>query len=106
MSGCDISFAPEKESNASVLENFLPLYRTIKLGPLKSNTSYWVNMVCRDKHGGWYSSDTITFQTGRMLLYPPVKYPRGWESKGIAQKQKPFFFGSGNQNKKFRFYSD
>ena len=64
MSGCDLSFAPEKESNASVLENFLPLYRTIKLGPLKSNTSYWVNMVCRDKTGGWYSSDTITFETG------------------------------------------
>ena len=64
MSGCDLSFAPEEEGNTTLFDNFLPLYRTIKLKSLKSNTSYWVNMVCRDKLGGWYSSDTLTFTTG------------------------------------------
>ena len=43
---------------------FLPLYRTIKIQPLTTNTSYWVHMVCRDKDGGLHASHTVNFTTG------------------------------------------
>ena len=34
---------------------------------------------------------------------PTVKYSRGWESKGIAQKQKHFFSAAGIKIKSSEF---
>ena len=67
MVGCDLSYGPETGGNTSTVDNFLPLYRTIKIQSLVSNTSYWVHLVCRDKEGGWYASDTTNFTTGELL---------------------------------------
>merc|ERR1711892_543644 len=52
MVGCDLSYGAEAGGNTTSVENFLPLYRTIKIQPLVKNTSYWVHMVCKDKGGG------------------------------------------------------
>jgi len=64
MVGCDLSYGPETGGNTSTVENFLPLYRTIKLHHLVSSTEYWVHLVCRDIQGGIYASDTTNFTTG------------------------------------------
>ena len=64
MVGCDLSYGPETGGNTSTVENFLPLYRTIKLQPLSSNTEYWVHLVCRDILGGLHASHTTNFTTG------------------------------------------
>jgi len=64
MVGCDLSYGPETGGNTSTVENFLPLYRTIKLHQLVFSTEYWVNLVCRDIQGGIYASNTINFTTG------------------------------------------
>ena len=66
MIGCDLSYGPENGGNISTAENFLPPYRTFKIQPLSSNTSYWVYMVCRDKEGGWLASDTLNFTAGKV----------------------------------------
>jgi len=69
--GCDLSYGPENGGNISTAENFLPPYRTFKIQPLSSNTSYWVYMVCRDKEGGWHASDTLNFTAGTRVLAEP-----------------------------------
>ena len=51
MVGCDLSYGAEAGGNTTSVENFLPLYRTIKIQPLVKNTSYWVHMVCKDRWG-------------------------------------------------------
>merc|ERR1711892_26513 len=45
MVGCDLSYGAEAGGNTTSVENFLPLYRTIKIQPLVKNTSYWVHMA-------------------------------------------------------------
>ena len=67
MVGCDLSYGAETGGNTTSVENFLPLYRTIKIQPLVKNTSYWVHMLCRDGEGGMHVSDTVNFTTGRMF---------------------------------------
>ena len=47
MAGCDLTYGLETVSNASIVENFLPSYRTFKIFPLKSNTTYWLYMTCK-----------------------------------------------------------
>ena len=64
MVGCDLSYGPETGGNTSTVENFLPLYRTIKLHSLTSSTDYWVYLVCRDRQGGIHASHTVNFTTG------------------------------------------
>lgn len=71
MVGCDLSYGPETGGNTSTVENFLPLYRTIKLQPLSSNTEYWVHLVCRDILGGLHASHTLNFTTGIATLSEP-----------------------------------
>jgi len=66
LSGCDLSFGPENSGNTTILENFLPAYRTFKISPLISNTSYWTYLVCRDTEGGWLASETLNFTTGKL----------------------------------------
>ena len=66
MAGCDLSYGAEAGGNTTSVQNFLPLYRTIKIQPLTANTSYWVHMVCKDKDGGWHASDTVNFTTGNI----------------------------------------
>ena len=69
MVGCDLSYGVETGNgktaagNTSIVENFLPAYRTFKIHPLRSNTSYWLYMTCKDRAGGWHVSDTINFTT-------------------------------------------
>ena len=69
MVGCDLSYGIEAGSgktaggNTSIVENFLPAYRTFKIFPLRSDTTYWLYMTCKDKEGGWHMSDTINFTT-------------------------------------------
>ena len=47
MVGCDLSYGIETGNgktatgNTSIVENFLPAYRTFKIYPLRSNTTYW-----------------------------------------------------------------
>merc|ERR1711892_81450 len=72
MVGCDLSYGAEAGGNTTSVENFLPLYRTIKIQPLVKNTSYWVHMVCKDKAGGLHASDTVNFTTGIPALSPPL----------------------------------
>ena len=60
-----MSYGPENTGNTTILENFLPPYRTFKIYPLVSNTSYWTYLVCRDVDGGWHASDTVNFTTGK-----------------------------------------
>jgi len=69
MAGCDLTYGLETVSNASIVENFLPSYRTFKIFPLRSNTTYWLYMTCKDLEGGWHLSDTITFTTGTATLF-------------------------------------
>ena len=64
MVGCDLSYGPEAGGNTSTVENFLPLYRTMSLHHLTSNTEYWVHMVCRNIQGELHASDTVNFTTG------------------------------------------
>ena len=68
MVGCDLTYGLETVSNASIVENFLPSYRTFKIFPLRSNSTYWLYMTCKDRTGGWHLSDTITFTTGVATL--------------------------------------
>ena len=68
MVGCDLTYGLETVSNASIVENFLPSYRTFKIFPLRSNSTYWLYMTCKDREGGWHLSDTITFTTGVATL--------------------------------------
>ena len=68
MVGCDLSYGAEAGGNTTSVENFLPLYRTIKIQPLVKNTSYWVHMVCKDKGGGLHASDTVNFTTGMITF--------------------------------------
>jgi len=79
MVGCDLSYGAEAGGNTTSVENFLPLYRTIKIQPLVKNTSYWVHMLCRDGEGGMHVSDTVNFTTGIPALPAPqpaaVQYP-------------------------------
>jgi len=79
MVGCDLSYGAEAGGNTTSVENFLPLYRTIKIQPLVKNTSYWVHMVCKDKGGGLHVSDTVNFTTGTPATPAPqlaaVQYP-------------------------------
>jgi len=72
MVGCDLSYGAEAGGNTTSVENFLPLYRTIKIQPLVKNTSYWVHMVCKDKDGGLYASDTVNFTTGIPAIPAPL----------------------------------
>ena len=75
MVGCDLSYGVETGNgktaagNTSIVENFLPAYRTFKIHPLRSNTSYWLYMTCKDRAGGWHVSDTINFTTSVATLY-------------------------------------
>lgn len=69
MAGCDLTYGLETVSNASIVENFLPSYRTFKIFPLRSNTTYWLYMTCKDVEGGWHLSDTVTFTTGIATLF-------------------------------------
>jgi len=71
MVGCDLSYGPETGGNTSTVENFLPLYRTIKLHSLTSSTDYWVYLVCRDRQGGIHASHTVNFTTGKATLSEP-----------------------------------
>lgn len=71
LTGCDLSYGPENTGNTTILENFLPPYRTFKVYPLLSNTSYWTYLVCRDVEGGWHASDTVNFTTGELGMYEP-----------------------------------
>ena len=70
LTGCDLSYGPENTGNTTILENFLPPYRTFKVYPLIGNTSYWTYLVCRDVEGGWHASDTINFTTGIISNMP------------------------------------
>merc|ERR1711892_345059 len=72
MVGCDLSYGAEAGGNTTSVENFLPLYRTIKIQPLVKNTSYWVHMVCKDKEGGLHASDTVNFTTGIPAIPAPL----------------------------------
>ena len=54
MVGCDLSYGLENTEhdktaagNSSIVENFLPAYRTFKIYPLKSNSTYWLYMTCK-----------------------------------------------------------
>merc|ERR1711976_20720 len=75
MVGCDLSYGLETgngktaSGNTSIVENFLPAYRTFKIFPLSSNTTYWLYVTCKDKDGGWHVSDTINFTTSVATLY-------------------------------------
>jgi len=75
MVGCDLTYGIETNTgkgsagNTSIVENFLPSYRTFKIYPLESNTTYWLYMTCKDKEGGWHLSDTINFTTSVATLY-------------------------------------
>jgi len=81
MVGCDLSYGLEPSGNTeytsdkaaagntSIVENFLPAYRTFKIYPLRSNSTYWLYMTCKDKEGGWHVSDTINFQTSVAIMY-------------------------------------
>jgi len=71
MVGCDLSYGAEAGGNTTSVENFLPLYRTIKIQPLVKNTSYWVHMVCKDKGGGLHVSNTVNFTTGIPAVFLP-----------------------------------
>jgi len=71
MVGCDLSYGPNTEGNTTTVNNFLPLYRTIKLQPLSSNTEYWLHLVCRDIQGGLHDSHTVNFTTGIATLSEP-----------------------------------
>merc|ERR1719357_20368 len=62
--GCTLRYASDLEGNITIMGNFLPLYRTIKVGQLRSNTSYWMQLVCRDREYELYSSKNISFTTG------------------------------------------
>ena len=71
LASCDITHAAtedtEKDDNETVVENILPLHRTITVSPLSSNTSYSVVMVCMDREGGRHVSNTVHFTTGKRL---------------------------------------
>lgn len=71
MVGCDLSYGPEAGGNTSTVDNFLPLYRTIKIHSLTSSTEYWVYLVCRDIQGGIHASHTVNFTTGEATLSEP-----------------------------------
>jgi len=71
MVGCDLSYGPETGGNTTTVENFLPLYRSISLHHLTSNTEYWVHLVCRDIQGELHASDTVNFTTGIATLREP-----------------------------------
>ena len=63
---CDMAHgATEDLNNTEVVENFLPLQRTLSITNLSSNTSYWASLVCKDREGGWHDSQTLQFSTGR-----------------------------------------
>ena len=59
MVGCDLSYGLEPSGNTeytsdkaaagntSIVENFLPAYRTFKIYPLRSNSTYWLYMTCK-----------------------------------------------------------
>jgi len=71
MMGCDLTYGLESDNgagNASIVENFLPSYRTFKIFPLRSNSSYWLYMTCKDRAGGWHVSDTTSFTTGVAMM--------------------------------------
>merc|ERR1711910_41250 len=71
MVGCDLTYGLETDNgvgNASIVENFLPSYRTFKIFPLRSNSSYWLYMTCKDREGGWHVSDTTSFTTGVAMM--------------------------------------
>ena len=71
MVGCDLTYGLESDTgagNASIVENFLPSYRTFKIFPLRSNSSYWLYMTCKDRTGGWHVSDTTSFTTGVAMM--------------------------------------
>ena len=67
MVGCGLTYGAESLPNQTTVLNFLPTYRTFQISSLSSNTSYWVNMVCKDVEGGWHVSDTVDFTTGEKL---------------------------------------
>ena len=66
MVGCGLTYSPESHPNETTVFNFLPSSRLFRIFPLSSNTSYWLNMVCKDVEGGWHFSDTVGFTTGKV----------------------------------------
>ena len=89
MEGCDLTYGIETKTgasagaNTSIVENFLPSYRTFKIYPLESNTTYWLYMTCKDKEGGWHVSDTINFTTSVAIMYQDQ--PAAIQSDGVSQ---------------------
>ena len=65
MVGCGLTYGPESHNNETTVFNFLPTSRLLRIFPLSSNTSYWLNMVCKDGEGGWHASETVEFTTGK-----------------------------------------
>ena len=72
LTSCDMTHAATEDDNdnTTVVENFIPLHRTININDLTSNTSYWVYLVCKDREGVEHASDVIHFTT------PEVAQPR------------------------------
>jgi len=94
MVGCDLSYGIETGNgktatgNTSIVENFLPAYRTFKIYPLRSNTTYWLYMTCKDKEGGWHISDTINFTTSVATLYKDQAAAIQSDSETVGLKER------------------
>jgi len=94
MVGCDLSYGIETGNgktatgNTSIVENFLPAYRTFKIYPLRSNTTYWLYMTCKDKEGGWHMSDTINFTTSVATLYKDQAAAIQSDSETVGLKER------------------
>ena len=94
MVGCDLSYGVETGNgktaagNTSIVENFLPAYRTFKIHPLRSNTSYWLYMTCKDRAGGWHVSDTINFTTSVATLYQVAQRRSSSDLSNFANVQQ------------------
>ena len=62
--------------NTSIVENFLPAYRTFKIYPLRSNSTYWLYMTCKVTqlwcHGNKLSI-FITLYIGHTLDLSPIQ---------------------------------
>ena len=89
LSACDLTYGPEAGGQPVTADNFLPSYRTFKIHPLSSNTSYWVYMVCRDKEGGWHASYTLNFTTGKMETHKALKDVIISSSSGMPVQDEP-----------------
>ena len=76
LASCDITHTATEytETDETVVENILPLHRTITVSHLSSNTSYSVRMVCMDGEGARHVSNTVHFITGKRLRDYHGKY--------------------------------